>query len=89
MNQDIVDLKKIISDAKEKIKYIQASCPHPAGHLYFKHCGSSGGWDNEASYWYEWKCTYCDSRWTTPQDYNLVLAKPHAIEFEEVTRNKW
>jgi hypothetical protein len=89
MNPEIVKLREIIFNAKNDLKVIQSLCDHPPGHLFYKACGNSGGWDYDASYWYEWKCTYCDNKWTTPQEYKYIQEHPHAKKFESVTINKW
>lgn len=89
MNPEIIKLRQIISNAESDIKTIQSSCEHPAGHLFYKARGGSGGWDYDANYWYEWKCTFCDSKWETPQDYKFIQNSPHAKKFEDVTINKW
>lgn len=89
MNQDIIKLREIIANAQNHIQTIQDACEHPEGHLFYKACGSSGGWDYDASYWYEWKCTYCDRKWTTPQEHKYIQDGPYAQKFEDVTINKW
>lgn len=89
MNEDIIKLREIIANAQNHIQTIQDECEHPKGHLFYKACGGSGGWDYDANYWYEWKCTYCYSKWTTPQGYKYIQNAPHAQKFEEVTINKW
>jgi hypothetical protein len=89
MNPEIIKLREIITIAQDYIKSIQDHCEHPAGHLFYKARGSSGGWDYDPSYWYEWKCTYCDSKWTTPQNYEFIKNTPHAKKFEDVMINKW
>ncbi len=89
MNPEIVELRKIIFNAESDIATIQSSCNHPEPHLFYKECGISGGWDYDADYWYEWKCTYCDSKWRTPQDFKYIQNAPHAKKFESMTINKW
>ena len=60
---------KALNDAKSKlgdeIKEIQDSCPHI--NLKYTRGGSSGNWDREDSYWFNFKCNDCGKKWTTEQ----------------------
>jgi len=75
-------LKKLLAkEAKiidEIVELRDKICKHHT--LYYKPHGSSGGWDGDSSYWYEWRCYDCGKRWSTPQERRFTEQYPHAIE---------
>ena len=49
-----------------ELERLQADCEHETS--VYKPDGSSGGWDQESSYWYECYCYDCRKRWTVDQN---------------------
>lgn len=46
---------------QNKIDKLREYCPHEG--LIYKLDGSSGGWDNESSYWTVFRCLDCGKHW--------------------------
>jgi hypothetical protein len=61
----------------DEITALQKECPHIK--LTKKYGANTGNYDPSAdSYWIDWHCTDCDSKWTTDQKSDRLY--PHAID---------
>lgn len=59
----------------------QDSCPHE--NLFYKYgCGDNAWSGSVFDYWFDWICTDCNKRWTTPQNLEELKKYPHAQRVE-------
>ena len=83
-----IELK--ILKLNDELTDLQDKCPHHT--LRYRGCGTSGGWDYEGSYWYDWFCPDCDKRWRTEQKYDIemdILKKyPNAKKIDKYDNRK-
>ncbi len=87
-NKISIELK--ILKLNDELTDLQDKCPHHT--LRYRGCGTSGGWDYEGSYWYDWFCPDCDKRWRTEQNYDVkmsILKKyPNAKKIDKYDNRK-
>jgi predicted RNA-binding Zn-ribbon protein involved in translation (DUF1610 family) len=53
---------EVINRMNLEIKALQLTCNHAFATK--KHCGSTGNYDRDDSYWTEFKCPECGKNWT-------------------------
>lgn len=56
-----LELEKLHAEKEE----LQKTCPHT--NATKKGNSSTGSWDRDDSYWWEFDCPDCGKRWTEPQ----------------------
>jgi len=93
INRTEEKIRKKVAILRDKIKlhnkkledFQNNDCPHP--NLTYTAKGSTGNWDRENTYWYEWCCDCCGKRWITNQDEEGKETRsrfPHATQKREI-----
>jgi hypothetical protein len=78
MRKRLASLTQQEAKIHEKIKLLQAECPHIT--LTMRYGGDTGNFDPaNDSYWVDWACQDCGKRWSTSQDREEIQKYPHAI----------
>lgn len=60
---------------------LMEECPHV--NSTYEARGSSGNWDRDDNYWYNWECADCGKHWTTEQGMEARKAYPFATEVKK------
>jgi hypothetical protein len=74
-----------IAKLHDELIKLQNECPHHS--LRYRANGSTGSYDRDDAFWYDWFCPNCDKRWTTEQSYAVkteILSKhPNAKQIDK------
>lgn len=76
LQKKIAIAQKGVDKAEDKLYALRNSCPHYDS--YYKNKGSTGGWDYADSYWREYECLDCGSKWRTDQDRKFDIEYPYS-----------
>ena len=79
-------IEKLQTKLYLNLKQLQdEKCPHH--NLTYVPKGTERGWDYDAEYWYDWKCSDCDKRWRTEQTLEEVKKYPQAVKIDIYARD--